>query len=124
MALPTPMAPLTLKVGALYGEPAQVTVARTAPHEMPWLQLHTGTRGLFPPQAAATGTVALTGPSPVGGGPGPGGLGVTQNITGDDQQLQLTTTDAPPKPGEAHVYRVSASQQGQIFGGYTVVLLG
>ena len=29
-----------------------------------------------------------------------------------------------PPPGQAHVYRVTASQQGQVFGGYTVVLLG
>jgi hypothetical protein len=124
LALPTPMTPLTLKVGPLYGEPAQVTVARAAPHEMPWLQLRMGTRGLFPPQAAATGAVVLSGPTPVGGGPGGGGTGTTQEVAADDQQLQLSTTDAPPKPGEAHVYRVTASQQGQVFGGYTVVLLG
>ncbi|MEV6843688.1 hypothetical protein [Actinoplanes sp. NPDC051411] len=124
LALPTPMTPLTLKVGPLYGEPAQVTVARAAPHEMPWLQLRTGTRGLFPAQATATGAVAVSGPSPIGGGPSTGGPGTTQDVTGEDQQLQLTTTDAPPKAGEAHVYRVTASQQGQVFGGYTVVLLG
>jgi hypothetical protein len=45
-------------------------------------------------------------------------------VTGDDQQVQLTTNDAPPPPGQAHVYRVTASQNGQVFGGYTVVLLG
>jgi len=32
--------------------------------------------------------------------------------------------DAVPPPGQAHVYRITATQQGQVFGGYTVVLLG
>ena len=31
--------------------------------------------------------------------------------------------DAVPPAGQAHVYRVTASQQGQVFGGYTIVLL-
>jgi hypothetical protein len=121
LLLPTP---LTLKVGPLYGEPAQVAVARAAPHEMPWLQLRTGTRGQFPAPAAATGAISLSAPTPIGGGPSTGGAGTTQDVTGDDQQIAFTTGDAAPAPGEAHVYRVTASQQGQVFGGYTVVLLG
>jgi hypothetical protein len=121
---PQPTAPLTLKVGPLFGESAQVTVARAAPHEMPWLQLRTGTRGLFPAQAAATGAVVLSAPTSVGGGPGGGTLAPTHEVTGDDQQVLLTTNDAPPAPGQAHVYRVTASQNGQVFGGYTVVMLG
>jgi hypothetical protein len=124
LLLPTPLAPLTLKVGPLYGEPAQVAVARAAPHEMPWLQLRTGTRGQFPAPAAATGAISLSAPTPIGGGPSTGGAGTTHDVTGDDQQIAFTTGDAAPAPGEAHVYRVTASQQGQVFGGYTVVLLG
>ena len=91
---------------------------------MPWLQLRTGTRGLFPAQAASTGAVALSAPTAIGGGPTGGTLAPTHEVTGDDQQVQLTTNDAPPPPGQAHVYRVTASQNGQIFGGNTVVLLG
>jgi hypothetical protein len=45
-------------------------------------------------------------------------------IVGDDQEVTLSTGDAIPPPGQAHVYRVTATQQGQVFGGYTVVLLG
>jgi hypothetical protein len=112
-------------VGPLYGEPAQVKVARAAPHEMPWLQLRTGVRGRFPVQAAATGDVFLSPPTTIGGGPsGGGGAAVEHQVLGDDQQIAFTTGDATPGPGEAHVYRVTASQQGQVFGGYTVVLLG
>ena len=45
-------------------------------------------------------------------------------MTADDQQVTFTTGDAVPPAGQAHVYRVTASQQGQVFGGYTIVLLG
>ncbi len=124
LLLPAPIAPLTLKVGPLYGEPAQVTVARAAPHEMPWLQLRTGARGQFPAQAPATGRVLLSAPATIGGGPSTGGPATQHDVSGDDQQVALTTADKAPGPGEAHVYRVTASQRGQIFGGYTVVLLG
>jgi len=124
LLLPTPMAPLTLKVGPLYGEPAHVQVARVAPHEMPWLQLRTGARGQFPAQAAPTGDVLLSAPTAIGGGPSIGGAAAQHQVVGDDKQIAFTTGDAAPAPGEAHVYRVTASQQGQVFGGYTVVLLG
>jgi hypothetical protein len=116
--------PLTLKVGPLYGEPAQVAVERVAPHAMPWLQLHTGVRGQFPAQAAPTGAVLLGGPRPIGAGPNFADQAPQQQVTGGHQQVTLATGDAPPAPGQAHVYRVTASQQGQVFGGYTVVLLG
>jgi hypothetical protein len=116
--------PLTLKVGPLFGEAAEVTVERAAPASMPWLQLRTGVRGQFPAQAPPTGDLALSAPRPVGGGPGFGGGALTQQVTHDDNQVTFTTGDAPPQPGQAHVYRVTASQQGQVFGGYTVVLLG
>lgn len=124
LVLPTPIAPLALKVGPLYGEPALVKVARAAPNEMPWLQLRTGVRGKFPVQAAPTGNVLLSPPTTIGGGPSTGGDAVEHQVNGDDQQIAFTTGDAVPAPGEAHVYRVTASQQGQVFGGYTVVLIG
>jgi len=123
LLLPPPT-PLTIKIGPLYGEPAEVTVERTAPHEMPWLQLHTGVRGQFPSPAAATGDVLLSAPRAIGGGTAFGAAAGSQHVVGDDQQLTLDSTDAPPAPGQAHVYRVTATQQGQVFGGYTVVLLG
>jgi hypothetical protein len=123
ITLPTPMAPLTLKVGPLYGEPAEVAVTRAAPHAMPWLQLRTG-RGQFPTQAAPTGDVHLGAATPIGGGPSGGGAEAHQLVDTDEQQVTFTTGDTAPAPGEAHVYRVTASQQGEVFGGYTVVLLG
>lgn len=125
LILPAPIAPLILKVGPLYGEAAQVQVARAAPHEMPWLQLRTGARGQFPAQASKTGEALLGAPTTIGGGPSGGGPEAGQHeVTGDDQQITFTTGDHAPAPGEAHVYRVTASQQGEVFGGYTVVLLG
>jgi hypothetical protein len=123
MEMAAPMTPLTLNVGPLYGDTATVAVTRTAPHQMPWLQLHTGVRGQFPAQAMATGTALLSAPRGIGTGGG-GALDTSHEVTGDDQQVAFTSDDAPPKPGEAHVYRVTATQQGQVFGGYTVVLIG
>jgi hypothetical protein len=117
-------AALTLKVGPLYGETAQVAVERVAPHQVPWLQQRTGVRGQFPTQAAATGVPVLTAPRTIGGGTAGGTAAAQHDVNGDDQQVMLTTGDEPPGPGEAHVYRVTASQQGEVFGGYTVVLLG
>lgn len=123
-ALQNDAGPLLLRVGPLYGAPAQVSVARVAPHEMPWLQLHTGERGKFPAQATPTGAPLLSRPTAVGGGAPRGGLAGVQHVDGEDQQVALTTSDDPPGPGEAHVYRVTASQGGQVVGGYTVVRLG
>jgi hypothetical protein len=116
--------PLTLGVGPLYGESAEVAVARAAPNQMPWLQLRTGTRGQFPAQAAPTGQVVLGAPTTIAGGPSTSGAATSHQVTGDDQQVTFTTGDAVPPPGQSHVYRVTASQQGQVFGGYTIVLLG
>jgi len=84
---------------------------------MPWLQLHSMTRGAFPAAALPTGLVALGTP---GGLLDQAGL----NVTADDQQVALGSSDSPPAPGSAHVYRVTASQNGQVFGGYSVVVLG
>jgi hypothetical protein len=116
--------PLMLKVGPLFGAPATVKVERIQPATMPWLQLHTGTRGQFPAPAAPTGLPLLSPPSTVGGSPQPGPGGPHQNVAGDDQQVGFTTTDSPPSSGQAHVYRVSANQGGQTVGGYTVVVSG
>jgi hypothetical protein len=116
--------PILLKVGPLYGAPATVKVERTAPSAVPWLQLRTGQRGVFPAMAPPTGVPALSPATGPGGGFPTTGGGATQQVRGDDQHVAFSTTDAPPGPGEAHVYRVSASQGGATFGGYTVVLLG
>jgi hypothetical protein len=116
--------PLLINVGPLYGAPAQVAVERVSPTSVPWLQLHTGKRGVFPAMAAPTGVPTLSLPATIGGGfPSTGGA-AQQQVNGDDQQVALSTSDDPPGPGEAHVYRVSASQAGAVFGGYTVVILG
>jgi hypothetical protein len=124
----TPVAPtilpITFKVGPLYGEAANVAVERVAPNSMPWLQLRTGVRGQFPTQAAQTGAVLLSAPTTVGGGPSTGDAGTSHQVVGDDQEVTLSTGDVIPPAGQAHVYRVTAMQEGQVFGGYTVVLLG
>jgi hypothetical protein len=117
-------APLMIKVGALFGAPAQVRVDRVAPNTMPWLQLRTGTRGVFPAAAPPTGAPALSSPTAGGAGFPTGGGAQTQNVTGDDQMVGFSTSDHAPGPGQAHVYRVSAHQNGTVFGGYTVVVLG
>jgi hypothetical protein len=116
--------PLLLKVGPLYGAPAAVAVERVTPHVVPWLQLHTGERGKFPAHALPTGTPLLSRPIANGGGYPVSGSAAQQYVTGDDQQIAFTTSDAMPQPGQAHVYRVSASQDGTVFGGYTVIVLG
>ncbi len=116
--------PLLLKVGPLYGAPAQVAVERVSPNSVPWLQLHTGKRGVFPAMAPPTGVPILSPPTTAGGGfPSTGGA-AQQHVHGDDQQVAFTTSDDAPGPGEAHVYRVSATQAGATFGGYTIVILG
>ncbi len=116
--------PLMLRVGPLYGAPAKVAVERVSPSSVPWLQLHTGKRGVFPAMAVPTGVPTLSPPTTAGGGFPTGPSGAEQHVHGDDQNLAFSTTDNAPAPGEAHVYRVSATQGGAIFGGYTIVLLG
>jgi hypothetical protein len=116
--------PLFLKVGPLYGASAAITVERVAPHAVPWLQLHSAGRGKFPAHAPPTGAPMLSRPVANGGGYPVGGSGTRQDVTGDDQQVAFMTSDLMPEPGQAHVYRVSASQGGAVFGGYTVIVLG
>jgi len=124
VAPPTPGQPLVLKVGPLYGAPAKVAVERVSPHAVPWLQLHTGKRGVFPAMAAPTGVPTLSPPTTAGGGFPTAGDAAQQDVHGDDQHVAFSTSDDVPAPGEAHVYRVSATQDGAIFGGYTVIVLG
>jgi hypothetical protein len=116
--------PILIKVGPLFGAPATVAVERAAPSAVPWLQLRTGTRGLFPAMATPTGTPTLSPPTTTGGGfPSEGGA-ASHTVHGDDKHVAFFTTDQAPGAGQAHVYRVSATQQGVVFGGYTIVLLG
>jgi hypothetical protein len=118
------MQPLTLKIGPLYGAPATVRVDRAEPTAMPWLQLHTGVRGQFPGAALATGQPSLTPPAEIGAGPSAGLAAAQHSVTEDGQQTTFATSDAPPGAGQASVYRISADQDGQVFGGYTVVVTG
>ncbi|MEM5404429.1 hypothetical protein [Paraburkholderia unamae] len=123
-AKPALTQPLLLQIGRLYGESAQVKVERVSPPAMPWLQLHTGQRGVFPTMATPTGVPSLTPLGPAGGGTPSGPSAGQRDVNVDGQQIGFATSDAAPGPGEAHVYRVSASQNGHVFGGYTVVVVG
>jgi hypothetical protein len=109
--------PMSLSVGQLFGHSADIAVARHSPATMPWLQLHGGARGQFPGQAVATGALTLAAPGKLG-------AGAQLQANGDDAKVTFAAGDQPPPAGQAHVYRVTASQQGQLIGGYTVVLLG
>ena len=91
----------------------------------PPLQQRTGQRGVFPVMAPPTGTPTLSPPTTAGGGfPTGGDAAASHRVHGDDKHVAFSTTDQAPSPGEAHVYRVSATQQGVVFGGYTIVLMG
>ena len=79
-----------------------------------------GVRGQFPIQALPTGNPILSKPFSKGGGQPYSAT----TVGGDDQQVAFSTSDEAPAPEEAHVYRVTASQGGQVFGGYAVELLG
>jgi hypothetical protein len=116
--------PVLLQVGPLYGAPATVAVERVAPSAVPWLQFRTGTRGVFPAMAAPTGVPTLSPPTTMGGGFPTMGGEASQQVHGDDQHVAFNTTDDAPAPGEAHVYRVSATQDEAVFGGYTIVIMG
>lgn len=124
LVLPALSQPLLLKVGPLYGAPAKVAVERVSPNSVPWLQLHTGKRGVFPAMATPTGVPSLSAPTTAGGGFPSTGAAAEQHVQGDDQNVAFDSSDNAPGPGEAHVYRVSATQDGAIFGGYTIVVLG
>ncbi len=108
--------PVLIQVGPLFGVPTTVRVERAHPTAVPWLQQRTGARGVFPAAAPVTGAVGI---GLMGGVPTD-----SHAVTGDGAQVTLTSTDAPPPPGTAHVYRVTASANGAAFGGYTVVVMG
>jgi hypothetical protein len=116
--------PILINVGPLFGGTASVAVERVAPNTMPWLQLHTMQRGAFPAMAPPTGSPVLSPPSAIGGGTQLGSAASQQHVTGDDQQVAFSTSDTIPSAGESHVYRVTSTQDGSVFGGYTVVVLG
>lgn len=123
-----------INVGPLFGQAAQVAVARANTTTMPWLHLATNSRTVVPGTGTPTGDVGITAAIPIGGGlpnlgavPNPRGAGLIgdgHGVTGDGMQVGFVTTDGNPGNGNAHVYRVSGSQNGQTFGGYTVVILG
>ncbi len=123
-----------IAVGPLFGGAAQVGVARTNTGTMPWLHLVTMNRNVVPGTGAATGDVGLTPPTPAGAPlpdlgavPNPRGAGLMgdgHGVTGDGQQIGFHATDGDPGAGNAHVYRVTGTQDGTVFGGYTVVVLG
>ncbi|WP_194904435.1 hypothetical protein [Catenulispora rubra] len=112
-----PTGALKLQVGQLFGMAAEITVERHAPATMPWLQLHTGQRGVFPVQAVGTGQLTVAAPGQLG-------TGNTLPVAGDGAQVVFAAGDQAPGAGQAHVYRVTASQGGQVVGGYTVVHQG
>jgi hypothetical protein len=116
--------PILINVGPLYGGTVSVGAERVAPNTMPWLQLHSMQRGVFPAMAAPTGSPVLSPPGVIGGGATLSGAASQQQVTGDDQQVAFSTSDTMPSPGEAHVYRVTGTQDGSVFGGYTVAVLG
>lgn len=125
---------LGINIGPLFGLPGQVAVTRTDPKTMPWLKLVTMSRTKLPGAAAASGDVGITPPRASGAGlpnlgavPDPRAallIGDSQGVNGEDQQIGFVATDSNPGDGNAHVYRVSGTQNGAPFGGYTVVVLG
>jgi hypothetical protein len=125
---------LGINVGPLFGQPAQLMVGRVNAATMPWLHLVTMDRINGLGTGAPTGDVGITRAAPAGStqpnlGAVPnarsaGLIGDTAAANGDDQQVGFVATDGNPGAGNAHVYRVSGSQNGQVFGGYTVVIVG
>lgn len=125
---------LPVAVGPLFGGSAQVAVARADTTTMPWLHLVTMNRAVVPGTGAVTGDVGLTAPTPAGtpmpdlgavtDPRGAGLIGDGHTVTGDGQQVGFHATDGDPGAGNAHVYRVTGNQDGVIFGGYTIIVLG
>lgn len=123
-----------VNVGPLYNQPAYIAVARADTQTMPWLHLTTNSRTKIPATGTPTGDVGITPAVPAGNGlpnlgaiPNPravGLIGNTTTATGDTSQVGFVTTDGNPGMGNANVYRVTGTQNGQTFGGYTVVVVG
>ncbi|KAL5319146.1 hypothetical protein ACEPPN_012195 [Leptodophora sp. 'Broadleaf-Isolate-01'] len=129
-ALPT----ISVGVGPLFNDPATVNAARADTNTMPWLHLHTMSRTELPGTGAVTGDVGITQATDKGTGipdmekvNDPRGVRLienTANVNGDRKQVSFVATDGDPGAGNAHVYRVTGQQGGDVFGGYTVVVLG
>jgi hypothetical protein len=125
---------LPIAVGPLFGGAANVGVQRTDTGTVPWLHMVTMDRNRTLGTGAATGDVGLTAPTPAGTAlpnlgavPDPRGAGLiadSHGVTGDGQQVGFHATDDNPGGGQAHVYRVVGTQNGSVFGGYTVIVLG
>jgi len=125
---------LAIGVGPLFGGNAAVAVQRANTGTMPWLHLVTMDRNRTPGTGAANGDVGLTPPTPEGAPlpnlgavsdpRGAGLIGDSHGVAGDGQQVGFHATDGNPGAGQAHVYRVTGTQNGALFGGYTVVVLG
>jgi hypothetical protein len=123
-----------INVGPLFAQPAQVGVQRADANTMPWLHLVTMDRNRTLGTGAPNGDVGITPPTPagtplpdLGAVPDPRGAGLIGNshgVTGDGRQVGFVATDGNPGAGNGHVYRVTGSQNGNTFGGYTVVILG
>ncbi len=125
---------LPMAVGPVFGGITDVAVARADTASMQWLHLLTMDRNAVPATGAATGDVGLTAPTPAGAPlpnlgamtdpRGAGLIGDGHTVGADGQQVGFHATDSNPGAGNAHVYRVTSSQQGSLLGGYTVVVLG
>lgn len=126
---------LDIEVGPLLGLAIQVSVSRAPVDTAPWLELIAGNGGREPlGTGVADGEISISPPMPVGSclpevrsltGPRPAGpVASRQEVVGDNQQVAFITTDTDPGHGKANLYRIIASRNGEILGGYSVVILG
>lgn len=123
-----------IAVGPVFGGAATIAVARTNAAGVPWLHMLTGDRNRTLGTGNPTGDVGLTAPTPEGAPlPNLGGvadpraaglIGDVHVVTGDGQQVGFHATDGDPGTGQAHIYRVTGTQNGAVFGGYTVIVVG
>ncbi len=109
-----PLEPVTIAVGPLFGGPATLALQREHPANMPWLQLRTG-RGIFPPRPCRPGTSGSRSRA--------ARLRRPTRSSGTATRSPCTRATTPRRRA-APTYRVTASQAGAAFGGYTVVALG
>ncbi len=125
---------LPIAVGPLFGGAAVVAVQRADAAAVPWLHMVTMDRTRTLGTGVPTGDVGLTPPTPagtplpnLGAVPDPRGAGLigdSHGVTGDGQQVGFHATDGNPGAGQAHIYRVTGNQNGNLFGGYTVIVIG
>lgn len=127
------MPTLPIAIGPLFGGNGDVAVHRADTETMPWLHLVTMDRNRILATGTATGDVGLTAPTPEGPLPNLGAvpdpraaglIGDAHGVTGDGLQIGFHATDGNPGTDQAHVYRVMGTQNGALFGGYTVVVIG